>query len=66
MEVSGQLHAPAALPQGKQLPLAIVYEAAWAQEQVWMLWRREKSLSHTENRTPIPRSCSPLLSRYID
>jgi len=27
MEVSGQLHAPAALPAGKELLLAIVYEA---------------------------------------
>jgi hypothetical protein len=38
MEVSGQLHDPAALPPGP-----IVYEAGWAQDSVWTLWKREKS-----------------------
>jgi hypothetical protein len=30
MEVSGQLHAPAALPPGEQPPISIVYEAGSA------------------------------------
>jgi hypothetical protein len=36
MEVSGQLHAPASLPQGKEPPLPIGYEAEWNPQ------RREK------------------------
>jgi hypothetical protein len=43
--MSVQLHAAAALPQGKEL--------------VWMLWRREKTVAPAENwtksaETPIP------------
>jgi hypothetical protein len=30
MEVSDQLHAPPALPAGKQSPIPIVQEAGWA------------------------------------
>jgi hypothetical protein len=32
MQVSGQLHAPAAL-----LPVPLVYEVGWAPETVWTL-----------------------------
>jgi hypothetical protein len=35
MEVSGQLHAPAALPSGKEPPVPIGYEAGWAPQPVW-------------------------------
>jgi len=35
MEVSGQLHAPAALPLGKEPPVPIRQEAGWAQEPFW-------------------------------
>jgi hypothetical protein len=42
--VSGQLHAPAALPPGEEPPVPIGYEAAWATEPVWSRWRREKFL----------------------
>jgi len=38
MEVSGQLHAPAALPQGKEPLVSIVQEVGWAPELVWMWW----------------------------
>jgi hypothetical protein len=41
MEVSGQLHSPAALLPGKQPPIPIVYEAGWDPEPVWTLWRRK-------------------------
>jgi hypothetical protein len=30
----------------------LVYEAWWASEQVWTLWRREKFLTFTGDRTP--------------
>jgi hypothetical protein len=35
MEVSGQLHAPAALPPGKETLVHIVQEAEWAPEPFW-------------------------------
>jgi hypothetical protein len=35
MEVRGQLHDPAALPQGKVPPVIIRLEAGWAPESVW-------------------------------
>jgi hypothetical protein len=37
-EVRGQLHALATLP-----PVPIGWEAGWAPESVWTLWRKEKS-----------------------
>lgn len=33
--MSGQLHAPATLPKGKELPVPIGQEARWASEPVW-------------------------------
>jgi hypothetical protein len=45
MEVSSQLHAPAALPNGKDLPLPIGYAAGRIPEQVCALWNREKPLA---------------------
>jgi hypothetical protein len=47
MEVSGQLHAPAALSLGKQPLVPTVQEAGWTPELVQMLWSREKSLAPT-------------------
>jgi hypothetical protein len=44
MEVSGQLHAWAALPLGKEPPIPILYEAWWAPELVWFCVK-EKSNS---------------------
>jgi hypothetical protein len=45
MEVSGQLHAPTALP-----PVPIQWETGWASETVWVFWTREKSLAHLLNK----------------
>jgi hypothetical protein len=59
MEVSGQLHAPTALPLGKEPPVLIVYAAVWAPEPIWS---REKSLAPAGNLTPalqpVARPCT--------
>jgi hypothetical protein len=51
MVVSGQLHAPPALAQGKNTPLPIEQEVGWAPEPVWTLSSTEKSVP-ADNRTP--------------
>jgi hypothetical protein len=38
--VSGQLHAPAALPPGKEPPVPIGQEVRWTPEPVWTTWRK--------------------------
>jgi hypothetical protein len=48
MEVSGQFHAPAALPPGKKPLVSIVKEAGWAPEPVWTRWLGEKLRAPTE------------------
>jgi hypothetical protein len=66
MEVSGQLHASAALPPGIEPPVPFGYDAEWASVLVWTLWRRENSLASAVNRTsaaqpvvrPIPAELS--------
>jgi len=57
--VSGKLHAPAALPLGKELPVPIGYEGGWVPEPVWMRWWREKFPDPAGNRIPEPQSSSP-------
>jgi hypothetical protein len=47
MEVSGQLHGPAALPPGNEPPSpGTRYIGGWVNPRapVWMLWRRDKSI----------------------
>jgi hypothetical protein len=51
MEVSGQLHAPAALPPGKQPPVPTGKEAEWAPEPFLTRWWREKFQAPAGNRT---------------
>jgi hypothetical protein len=62
MEVSGQLHAPAALPPGKP-PVPSGYEAGWAPEPVWALWSGEKALAPARNRIPAVHTVA---RRYTD
>jgi hypothetical protein len=50
MKKSGQFHAPVALPPVKSR-VPIWYEAGWASEPVWTLWRREKSHPYRESNT---------------
>jgi hypothetical protein len=51
MEVSGQLHAPAALSSRKESSVPIAQGIGWAPEPVWTPWR-EKSLAPAGNRPP--------------
>jgi hypothetical protein len=62
MEVSGQLHDPAALHPGKESPVPIVQKAGWPQNR---FGRRgeEKNFASTGTRTPTP---DPVASRYND
>ena len=45
MDVSSQLHAPAALVLGKQPPVTIEQKVRWTPESVLTFWRREKPLA---------------------
>jgi hypothetical protein len=48
LEVSGQLHVPAALSSGKEPPVSIVYEIGWTPEPVWTTWRKLLTLPELE------------------
>jgi hypothetical protein len=61
MEVSGQLHAPAALSPGKEPLVPIVQEAGWAPEPFWMQWWGEKFPTPAGTRPPIVQ---PVAQRY--
>jgi hypothetical protein len=65
MEVSGQLHAPAAFPPGKEPLVPSGEEAGWAPEPFWTRWFREKFPAPAGNRTPIvqPSAIHTELSR---
>jgi hypothetical protein len=56
MEVSGQLHAPAALPPGKE-PLAFIgEEAGWAPEPFWI---HGENQTETDSRSVAKSSSDP-------
>ena len=59
MEANGQLHALAALPAGKECPAPTEYQAGWAPQSVWTLWRRENSLAHEGSPSTAPQSSRP-------
>jgi hypothetical protein len=40
MEVSAELHAPAALSPGKETPVPISKRMGGVSESVWVVWRR--------------------------
>jgi hypothetical protein len=63
MEVSGELHAPAALPSDKETLVPNEQETGWASGQAWTLWCRENFLAPDENRTPIVQ---PVARRYTE
>jgi hypothetical protein len=53
--VSGQPHAPIALPPAKLCAVPLGQEAGRAPEPVWTLWRREK-FCHAGNRAQAAQS----------
>jgi hypothetical protein len=65
MEVSGQLHASADLPPGKEPPVPIRYETGWAPDQVWTTWRRENSWPYRDSNTD-PSAVQPVASLCTD
>jgi hypothetical protein len=65
MEVSGQLHAPAALHPGRGTPVSSGC-GDWVGPRDgldWMLWSRDNVLASTGNRT---RTVQPVARRYTD
>jgi hypothetical protein len=52
MEVSGQLHAPATLPPGKESLVPIGWEAGWATEPVRTLVKRKISSPYRDSNPP--------------
>jgi hypothetical protein len=63
--MSGQLHASAALPSGKELPVRIGYEAKWDPETVWTTWRRKNSWPYRDSNSEL-WVVQPVASRYTD
>jgi hypothetical protein len=51
LEVSGQIHAPVALPQGKEPPLPIGQEVGWTPEPVCMTCTRENSWPYRDSNS---------------
>jgi hypothetical protein len=68
MDVTGQLHGPAALSPEKEPPVPLRYEARRAPESVWMLWSKAKCIASATNRTPAAQPVAVLtdLSRLYD
>jgi hypothetical protein len=65
MEVSGQLHAPAALHSEKETPVPIGQEAGWAPEPVWTVSKRKIPSPRRESNPGDP-IVQPIASRYAD
>jgi hypothetical protein len=65
LEVSGQLHAPAALPSEKESAVRIGEEAWCAPDPVWTTWRRESSWPYWDSNCN-PSVIQPVASRYTD
>jgi hypothetical protein len=59
--VSGQLHAPTALPPEIGPPVRIGLEAGWTQELVWTAWRKEKLWLYRDSN---PATVEPVFSRH--
>jgi hypothetical protein len=72
--MNSQLHAPAALPPGKEPTVSIVQEAGWAPELVWTMWIWEHFYLLGLELQPVrrvlatyPERCNGLVQgRYIE
>jgi hypothetical protein len=51
MEISGR--HPAYWILGREPPVPTKQDRGWAPELIWMLWRREISLTSAENQTQV-------------
>jgi hypothetical protein len=65
LEVSGQLHAPSALPTRKVPAVFFEEEVGWAPEPVWKTSRGEKSC-HYRNSNFDPSALQSVDSLYCD
>jgi hypothetical protein len=65
LEVSGQLHALAALPPEKEPQVPIGQEDGWNSEPVWTIWRSENSWPHRDSNSD-SSVVQPVTSRYTD
>jgi hypothetical protein len=65
MEVNGQLHAPAAFPQGKSPWYPLEEEAGWATKSVWMRWRRGRNRPSCRKSNP-GRPASSLVTILLE
>jgi hypothetical protein len=61
LDVSGQLHAPAASPS-----VSFLQKSGRASELILSLWRRKYYLPPAGNATPVPLSSSPQPNHYTD
>jgi len=66
MEVSGQLHAQAALLLGKEPLVPIGQEVGWAPEPFWTRWWREKFPAPAGTRTPVHPARSSTLYHWAN
>jgi hypothetical protein len=62
-EVEWSASQPGRFFAGKEPPVRVMEETGWAQEPVWTLCIREKSLALTRNRTT---TVQPVARRYFD
>jgi len=66
MEVSGQLHAPAALPPGQETTVPIWQEVVWASDPVWpRWWEKFPIMAPAGNWTPVVQPVASFLP-YTD
>jgi hypothetical protein len=63
MGVSGQLHASADLPLGKEPIVPIGQKVFWARKQLWTLWSKEELIVPAWNRI---RDVQSVARRYTD
>jgi hypothetical protein len=63
--MSGQVHTSTSLPPGKEPQVRIGYEAGWAPQLVWTMWRRENSWPYQDSNSD-PSVIQPVGSRYTN